>query len=221
MSVDDTLRASPRPPDVPVWDPVVRFGHWALAAAFTVAYLTAEEETGSPDLLHVWGGYAVAAIVAFRVLWGFVGPQHARFSDFVRGPLAIVGYLKDLILGGGKRYLGHSPAGGAMVITLLVFLAATATSGMLAYGAQGKGPLSIAPTLVKSASADDDENRRTVTRSGEAEGKESAIAEIHGALANITLVLVVVHILGVGLVSLVHRENLVVAMITGRKRSID
>jgi cytochrome b len=94
-----------------------------------VAYLSAEEEAGGPDPLHVWGGYVVGAIVVLRVVWGFVGSRRARFSGFVRSPLVVLAYFRDLLYGRARRYVGHSPAGGAMVIALLVYLAATVHHG--------------------------------------------------------------------------------------------
>lgn len=209
---------------VKVWDPLVRVFHWVLVLGFTVAYLT----EGEPEFLHVWAGYIVAALVVFRILWGLIGPKYARFSDFMYSPSRVVGYIRDLVLFRSRRYIGHSPAGGAMVLALLISLGITTFTGMLYYAQdEGKGPLagvvaaqtvmpSIAP--VTSAYADDNE--------GEGEGNEyegrhedSAVKDIHEFFANFTLFLVIVHIAGVALASFVHRENLARAMVTGRKRS--
>ena len=208
--------ASTRPSRVYVWDPAVRVGHWALVAAFAVAYFSAEEEAGGPDPLHVWGGYIVGVIVVLRVLWGFVGPRHARFSDFIYGPIKAIIYLRDLLYGRGRRYLGHSPAGGAMVITLLVCLAATVATGIMAYGEEGKGPLAAVMSDEVNPSSTGAGHSGAAKTGGEPE--ESAIGDLHGLLANITVALVVAHLFGVAVASFVHRENLVFAMITGRKR---
>jgi len=217
-----TISATIRPVSIAVWDPMVRFGHWALAAAFAVAYFSGEAEAGGPDALHVWSGYLVGGIVVLRVLWGFVGPLHARFSDFVCGPVAALRYLTELSRGRARRYLGHSPAGGAMVIALLFFLAVTVATGLIAYGGEGKGPLADnGATLVSKAYANGNEAEHRTRWQRSTERTDSVIAEVHVALANITLALVVLHILGVALASIVHRENLLSAMINGTKRAED
>lgn len=123
---------------VKVWDPLVRYGHWALVVAFATAYLSAEEESGGPDQLHVWGGYAVGIIVAVRIAWGLIGTQHARFSDFAYSPMSALRYFGDLVRGHARRYLGHSPIGAAMVVAPLVCLCGTVGSGLVAYGDGGK-----------------------------------------------------------------------------------
>jgi cytochrome b len=205
---------------VVVWDPIVRVGHWALVVAFAITYFSAEEEGGMTEPLHVWGGYIVGAIVVLRVLWGLVGPKYARFSDFVCGPIAAIKYLVDIIAGHARRYLGHSPAGAAMVIALLICLAGTAATGVLAYGERGKRPLAVNGVVV-TAVARADENESGAREAEGAEGGKSIISEVHGALANITLALVILHVLGVALASYAHRENLVAAMLTGKKRAAE
>ena len=212
MASSETIRTTSRAASTLVWDPLVRFGHWALVAAFAVAYLSGEDEA---DALHVWGGYIVGAIVVLRVGWGFVGPRHARFSDFVRSPLVALAYFRDLLYGRARRYVGHSPAGGAMVIALLVCLAATVATGLVAYGEEGKGPLAVVMTNT-NANGNEAEHRALAKAGGEQ--SESTIGELHGLFANFTVALVVAHIFGVAVASVVHKENLVLAMITGRKR---
>ena len=192
-----------------IWDPLVRIGHWTIVAAFAIAYFTEDELL----TLHVWAGYAVGAAVVIRIAWGFVGPERARFSDFIYAPRTVIAYLSDLVRLRGQRYLGHSPAGGAMVVALLAMLAATVVTGLMTYGADKKaGPLAA------FYAAEGPQPSPSVDRSHKP-AEESAIREIHDLLADLTLVLVIVHVGGVALASVVHRENLVRAMITGRKRT--
>lgn len=113
--------------EIRVWDPFLRIFHWSQAALIGVAWLAAESLKG----LHEWAGYAVAGLIALRVVWGFVGPPHARFADFLRRPQVVTAYLRDMVHGREARYLGHNPAGGAMVIALLAVTAATALTGWL------------------------------------------------------------------------------------------
>jgi cytochrome b len=110
-----------------VWDPFVRAFHWALAASFAVAWLSSENW----DSLHNAAGYAAGVLVALRFVWGFLGPRYARFAQFVRSPGTVIGYLRAIKDGSERRYIGHNPAGGAMIVVLLVAMAATGVSGWL------------------------------------------------------------------------------------------
>lgn len=214
---------------VKVWDPLVRIGHWVLAGGFLVAYLTGEESTD----IHVVAGYVVAAVVATRLVWGVVGSHHARFANFVRGPGAVFGYLGGLFTGKAKRTVGHNPAGAAMIIALLICVGGTAISGTALYAVEeGKGPLagffsvsaaSAAPEGAEAESFEDEENehdeRATAAREGQENDAEEMYEDVHKAFVNFTLLLIALHIVGVIASSLAHRENLVRAMITGRKRA--
>lgn len=187
MRSEDTVR---------VWDPWVRIAHWLLAAAFLVAYLSAEEGSMS---LHAWAGYIVGAYVVWRLIWGVVGPGHARFSDFVTSPRAVVRYFADLAGGQARRYEGHNPPGAWMIVALLITLGITVGTGLVVYAGEfSAGPL--AAWL------------------GGAEGMAEALEEVHEVFANATLALVVFHVIGVLMESVLHRENLVASMIHGRKR---
>jgi cytochrome b len=208
--------------NVYVWDVFVRLFHWSLAAAFFIAYFTENEAMA----LHVWAGYAVGGLIVLRIVWGFVGTKHARFSDFLFGPFAAWRYLRSLIAFRAKRHLGHSPAGGFMVFLLLAGCLAVVATGLMTYGAGGHGPLkgyvqrdtaipSIA--MIAPAFADADVPKKQGHR--DESGAGHFYKEIHETLANFLLILVLLHVGGVLLASLAHRENLARSMITGRKRS--
>ena len=129
-----------------VWDPLIRFFHWTLVLAFVVAYFTGDEE----NILHIYSSYYILGLLAVRLVWGIVGTRYARFSDFVYSPSAVLDYLKGFIsVGNAKKYLGHNPAGGWMVIALLISLILTSISGLKVYGLEGHGPLAASSTDIQ------------------------------------------------------------------------
>lgn len=181
--------------EITIWDPLIRIFHWSLAGGFAVAYLTEDDFMA----LHVAAGYLVAGLLILRLAWGLVGSRHARFSSFVHRPSVVADYLRDVFRHKARRHLGHNPAGGAMVLALLLMLLLTAASGLALYGgSEVAGPFAA-------------------FMSGAPGWSQDMLEEVHEFLANATLALIVLHIGGVLLASWQHRENLVGAMLHGRK----
>jgi len=178
-----------------VWDPLLRVFHWSLVAAVAVAWLTADET----DTIHEIAGYTVAGLVAFRLLWGLIGGRYARFAQFLRGPGPTLSYVGDMARRKERRYLGHNPAGAAMILALLVTLSGTALTGWLMADPARLAMLPEMAHIVAPAWADDDRERG---------GGEEAVEEVHEVLANLTLILIALHVAGVVLASVRHRENL-------------
>lgn len=190
------LKAMRHHSSIRVWDPLVRLFHWGLAAAFTAGWLT---RTGHYDW-HLAAGYTVLGLVLVRLGWGFVGPRHARFADFVRGPRAVLGYLFDAVRGRARRHVGHNPAGGAMILAMLVTLLVIGLSGVALDAAENRaGPLAQTRLFLYT----------------------DLISRLHTAATDLCLVLIGLHLLGVLHASLAHGENLPWAMVTGRKRGPD
>lgn len=115
------------PATIKVWDPFVRVFHWSLAALFLIAYATGDEI----EKVHVAAGYVIAGLLAARLIWGVIGPAYARFSNFVRPPREVIIHLRHLALLRARRYIGHTPAGGAMIIALLATLIGTCITGYM------------------------------------------------------------------------------------------
>lgn len=162
---------------VRVWDPFVRVFHWSLAVCWLASWLTAEGLGG----LHEQLGYFILVLLGLRVVWGLIGTRHARFSNFVRPPIATMSYLRRAVSGRPQFFVGHNPAGGWMVLGLMLTLSLTAVSGVLMAGSEGP------------------------------------LEELHEMLANLSVLLVSLHLAGVFLTQQLHGENLVRAMITGIK----
>lgn len=168
---------------VRVWDPLVRIFHWSLAICFIGAYLLGDDG----GQLHQALGYAVLGLIGFRLVWGVAGTRYARFGSFIPSFGGLTRYLKDVAARREARYIGHNPAGAAMIVALLLALAATGLSGWL-----------------------------TTT---DAFWGVEWMGDMHETMANGTLILVGLHVAGVVFSSIRHGENLVLAMITGKKRA--
>lgn len=192
-----------------IWDPWIRAFHWSLVAAFAIVWLTADEV----QTVHEIAGYIIAGLIALRLIWGLVGSRYARFSQFIRGPKATLLYCRDLAWGCDRRYLGHNPAGAAMIVALLLTLSATALTGWLIHEPNRAQRLSELVQIVPPARADEAGHRD--------KRRDDALEDVHEVLANLLLLLVALHIAGVGLASVRHRENLARAMVTGKKRTAE
>lgn len=154
------------------------------------AFLTAWLSAEEVMAVHETAGLTIIALVGLRALWGLIGSGHARFSDFTPSGARLLAYMRALVQRRASRHLGHNPAGGAMALTLWFALLGTAALGLLA-----RYPV---PALRPYG---------------------HWLEETHEVLANGTLVLVGLHLAGVLASSLLHRENLPLSMLTGRKRA--
>lgn len=180
---------------ITVWDLPTRLFHWILVGLVVAQWLTAES-SGTMDY-HIWGGYAVLMLVLFRLIWGFVGSETARFGNFVRGPGAALAYVKDLQRGETPFYLGHNPMGGWSIVLMLVLLLVQAITGLFANDdIMIEGPLY--PWISK--------------------GTSDWLTSIHKFNFNLLLAVIAVHISAVLFYLLVKHENLVHPMLSGRKR---
>lgn len=173
--------AATEPRTVKVWDPFVRVFHWSLVVAFFGAYLI---EGG--DTTHEVLGYISLGLVTARIVWGFIGTEYARFTQFVPSPRRLFAYVREAIRRREARVLGHNPAGAIMILALICAVIATSATGWM---------------LTTDAYWGDE-----------------LIQVLHEIIANGTVMLVVLHVAGAVYESIRHRENLILAMITGRKR---
>lgn len=216
---------------IKVWDLFVRLFHWLLVAGIISQLVTAEHAKS----VHVSVGYIIIILLILRIIWGIVGSRYARFTDFIYSPADSLTYLKRLIKGRPRHYIGHNPAGGAMVCALLVTLLLTGLTGLMMLGAEGQGPLSRYSQYTAAYAradghpfrADDDASRHH--NQGENENDLYSHAgnraqahfwkEAHEILVGISLFLIGLHICGVLASSYIHRENLILAMVSGRKKA--
>jgi cytochrome b len=182
--------------DVRVWEWPVRAFHWTIVALLVALVVTAKVGGNWIDW-HMRAGYAMLALVVFRVLWGFFGGPHARFFGFVRGPGAVLRYARSMVQGTKEWHVGHNPLGGWSIVLLLLALFTQAVTGLFSNDdVASEGP------LARFVSGD----------------LSSTITWFHRRHAWWIYALVAVHLTAVFTYLVAFRENLIRAMVTGRKR---
>jgi cytochrome b len=178
-----------------VWDIPTRLFHWLLVLSITGSYITAElgfEWTN----VHFYLGYFTLGLIAFRIVWGLIGPRHARFTSFVRGPSQQVAYLRSLLKRDSKPVVGHNPGGGLMVVVMLLMVGAQAFSGLFVTDdIAWSGPYNAAV-------------------SSEFAGK---MGWFHHLNFDILIWVVAMHVLAIIYYRVYKRQNLLVPMFTGSK----
>lgn len=179
-----------------IWDLPLRLFHWLLVASVGAAAITGFLAPEWWLNVHRWAGYTIGFLIVFRILWGFWGSWYASFKSFLFAIPETVHHLQALAHGQPSHYAGHNPAGALMVFALLAILGALTISGLIVLG--GQENIGVLAGFVDFRVGAD-------------------LVAIHKILAIILLVLIGGHLMGVFAESFLSRENLVRAMITGRK----
>ena len=190
--MSDTKHVTEEPTvPVAVWDLQTRLFHWALLALLLVSWLTGEEE-GLASRVHIYAGEAIAALIVFRLVWGFAGGEHARFRNFSYRPSAIMQHIRDMRSPAPERHLGHNPLGGLAVLLMLLTITAIVITGLCSSSDERAGPFAVLLDI--------------------------NLSELHEDVFRVLQGLVALHLAGVAYVSWKTRDGLIPAMITGRKR---
>lgn len=177
-----------------IWDIPTRLFHWTLASSFAGAWLTAESDQWLG--VHVFLGYLMLGLVVFRVLWGLVGTHYARFSSFWFSPKDALVYLRQIMTGHADRHVGHNPTGSVAIYLLLLFTVLVGLTGFFTLGAEEQQGVAAGWM-------------------GIIQGR--TFKKLHEASAILMLLLVMGHIAGVVVESVLHKENLARSMVTGTK----
>jgi cytochrome b len=180
-----------------IWDLPVRLFHWALVILIVVSYVTAQAG-GAWMKFHFWSGYTILTLLLFRIAWGFVGSTTARFSNFVKGPSAAIAHLRELLGRERPHDAGHNPVGGAMVVALLLAVLAQVATGLFSADTDTgivTGPLA---RLIPDKWVD-------------------RVTEFHHLWINVILLMVALHVLAAITYLVWKKQNLIGAMLHGRK----
>ncbi|MBU2871605.1 cytochrome b/b6 domain-containing protein [Colwellia sp. E2M01] len=176
-----------------IWDLPLRIFHWCFAFTIFGSWYTAENKDDYIDL-HMQLGYVALGLIIFRVLWGIIGPKHARFSQFIPSPKTLITYLKKS--DAKQATPGHNPLGALMVITMIILITLQAVSGLF---------------------IDDDIFSSGPYNGAVSDGIENIMSFIHHNTFNFMIAAIVMHISAIFFYWIIKKQNLVLPMITGKK----
>ena len=196
------------------WDPVVKITHWSIVIAILANALVTEEGSGA----HIWVGYALAAILVLRLLWGLIGPAEARFSAFPPSPRRALGHLRDIRVGKKEVHRSHNPLGALMVYAIWSMLGVIIASGIAMAGPPstafldrtGRSGEVTQKVAVERSDHDADE------AAGGAGGEESVWEEVHETAVNLLYILIALHIAGVVFETRRSGREILLAMLPGQ-----
>ena len=182
--------------DVVVWDLPTRIFHWTMVLLVAINLFVISPKGGLHTKIHFLAGYAIASLLVFRLAWGFIGSRRSRFGDFVQPWPKLRAYLARLMRFDPPHSVGHNPVGGWMILGLLAMLLSMILTGLLAANRRSAGPLAY---LMGGSGA-------------------RLMGELHSLLSSVLIAFIIVHIGGVLVEWLLSGENLIRAMLNGRKR---
>ncbi|MDQ4419497.1 cytochrome b/b6 domain-containing protein [Sphingobium sp. DEHP117] len=196
------------------WDPLVKLTHWAIASAILANAVVTEEGSSA----HVWVGYALAAILALRLLWGLVGPAEARFSAFPPSPGKALSHIRDIRAGRHAEHRSHNPVGALMVYAIWGTLLVVIASGVSMAGLPGTSNAENHAAVEAGQTVGDEEGDEETGINEESEGEEAEESpgeDVHEAAVNLLYVLILAHVAGVIFESRRQKRNLALAMLPG------
>ncbi|MEA2744606.1 MAG: hypothetical protein QOG25_2977 [Acetobacteraceae bacterium] len=176
-----------------VWDLPVRLFHWSIVVLILAAWLSQEFDRMN---LHMWIGYTILTLVLFRVVWGIIGSDTARFRRFLRGPVAAFRHLAHIRRREPDLEIGHNAAGGWMVLVMLALLGVQAGTGLF---------------------SNDDANTEGPLMHLVGKGRSDWLSHIHSLNFTFIEIVIVLHVLAIGTYAVLKRQNLVRPMLTGTK----
>lgn len=207
MTATETTPASRR------WDPVVKLTHWTVVAAVVANGLITE--AGSTP--HLWVGYALAATLVLRLIWGVIGPAEARFSAFPPSPRRALAHIREIVAGRRTEHASHNPLGALMVYAIWSVLAVIVVTGLLMVSAPAAPERAAASPVAMVATLDRDGDEREESGEAGEEHEEGPLTEIHETAVNLLYGLIVLHIAGVVFETRRSGRRIVLAMLPGRR----